>query len=101
MSEEGKPLVGSHDTSDNSSHLCGRRISLWLARIFPKYGAHASLSESWNYFENITLPRREPDGEGDFTKAPPGTHPSTLYPAWTTPQRELNDFGTGILNYIL
>lgn len=100
--EETTPLVGAIASPSDMSpspkerHLHGRRISLWLARWIPNYGSHASLTESWNFFEQITLPRRVPSGDdGDFTKVPSGTPGSDLYPAWTTPQRELNDFGTG------
>lgn len=103
--EEETPLVGASDSTNSppskQHELWGRRISLFLARIFPKYGQHASLEQAWNYFEYISLPRRIPVAgvEDDYTKAPPGTPNSTLFPAWTTPQRELNDFGTGVAVY--
>jgi len=68
-------------------------------RVFPNYGKHASLRQAWTYFEYITLPRCVPSTtvHGDYTKAPPGTLGSKLFPAWTTPQRELNDFGRRVL----
>jgi len=85
----------SHFTSWENSELWAPKVSRFLCWLIPSYGANASLAESWNYFENIVLPRRLPCGK----ISPPGMKPSKLYSAWSTPIRELKDFGTGIAVY--
>jgi len=99
--EDTVPLVATttDKISNDPPQLLGSYISRFFSKVFPNYGANASLERAWKYFESIVLPRRMPDGKGGYTKAPPGTSPSALYPAWTTPQRELRDFGTGIAVY--
>jgi hypothetical protein len=94
--EEVKSLAHSNKEVQSLQLWGSHYLSLWLARVFPNYRKHASLRQSWTYFEYITLPRRVPSTTvpGDYTKAPPGTLGSKLFPAWTTPQRELNDFCT-------
>ena len=89
----------THSSFRLRNTLRGFKLSKWLAKKFSWYGEHASLHEAWAYFEHIRLPRRmeEPGGSG-FTLAPPGTTDSSLYPACTTEQKELNDFGTGAFN---
>jgi hypothetical protein len=96
---EDSPLVRGA-TPPNT--LLAARFAGLLARWFPdSYGIHASVTESWSYFERYTLPRRMliNEEDGTYRKAPPGTERSTLYPAWTTPQSELKDFGTGVAVY--
>lgn len=75
--------------------LLGHRIACYFEKKIKAYGEHASVDDAWAYFENIRLPRRSKDSDSNFTKAPPGTVDSTLYPVWSTPQKQLNEFGTG------
>ena len=59
------------------------------------------MSQAWSYFEYMILPRRIVVENGRTVKAPPGRHmtQSTSYPAWTTPVRQLREFGTGVAVY--
>lgn len=107
---EATPLVaggngGSNPEADTNleskdNNLIMARISLYFERMFPQsYGTHADLQQSWAYFEHFVLPRRMKNADGSYSKAKPGHPQSTLYPAWTTPQSQLKDFGTGIAVY--
>jgi len=95
--DEDTPLVRASPPNT----LLAAKLSAYLAYCFPgSYGTHASVQEAWSYFELYTLPRRMVNDEnGTVSKAPPGEERSTLYPAWTTPQSELKDFGTGVAVY--
>lgn len=94
--EENTPLVNAAPPNT----LLASRFSEFLKRMFPTwYGTHASVKEAWSYFELYTLPRRIVHADGTISKAPPGMKNSTLYPAFTTPQHELKDFGTGVAVY--
>eukprot|EP00977_Amphora_coffeiformis_P024377 scaffold15669_cov160-Amphora_coffeaeformis.AAC.1 len=84
--------------------LWASRLALFLARCLPGYGSEASLRTAWSFFEYMILPRRAAaagDGKTRYVQAAPGRHmrTSTLYPAWTTPVRQLRDFGTGVAVY--
>jgi len=84
--------------------LWASRLALFLARCIPGHGSDASLRRAWSFFEYMILPRRVAttgDGKTRYVRAAPGRHveTSTLYPAWTTPVRQLRDFGTGVAVY--
>jgi hypothetical protein len=89
--------------------MTNKKATLWAARfarflqsLFPgSYGAFASLEQSWYNFEYYVLPRRVRNADGTYSKAVVGQQleVSTLYPPWTTPVRQLSEFGTGIVVY--
>ena len=55
------------------------------------------LSKGWAFFEYFTLPRKYDKLGGHDIRAPPGEAPdnTVLYPAFTTGQASLSDWGIG------
>lgn len=74
-----------------------------MERWIPSYGAGGSLSQAWAYFEHVILPRRRlvsENGKTHYVKAAPGDDETLhLYPAWCTPVRQFEAFGTGVAVY--
>ena len=62
------------------------------------------LAQGWAFYEHVTLPRRfvtDQTAETTFERAEPGEqdHTTELFSPLTTPERALNEFGTGIASY--
>mmetsp|Transcript_16628 Transcript_16628/g.24577 ORF Transcript_16628/g.24577 Transcript_16628/m.24577 type:complete len:880 (+) Transcript_16628:121-2760(+) len=87
----------------------GRRLARFLSNFscyFQKREGGPSLDAAWAYFEHYALPRHFPmktntrfsiGGRPNMKKAEGGeTKPTVLYSIWSTPEREMGDFGISI-----
>ena len=94
---------------DAPSQMTGGRL---LARFFSQFrwyycpsqntACGADLDQAWAHYEHITLPRVYTDDPDDaFCRATPGDkdRPTRLYPLWSTPTKELGDFGISVRMY--
>jgi hypothetical protein len=82
-----------------------RKISKFLSKFswyYPKHlRPHTNLDDAWAYFEHSTLARYHIHGTDDsdkFLKAEPGEKDkqTKLYPVFSTPEKDLADFGIGV-----
>ena len=101
-------------TDPKNTMTLGRRF----ANLFYDYGCYnpsskvdrteenqdslPSLDKAWEYFEHFVLPRclvPSPEDEGKgYDRADIGEYkkPTMLYPIWSTPLRDMGDFGVGV-----
>lgn len=94
-----------HARGANGSAVENGKISFgrWLARLLFKTSDDdndsPSIEEAWERFECTMLPRHftRNNNNGALTKSPIGSSTGTeLYSVWSTPEKELGDFGIGV-----
>eukprot|EP00339_Tiarina_fusa_P016026 CAMPEP_0117048340 /NCGR_PEP_ID=MMETSP0472-20121206/33413_1 /TAXON_ID=693140 ORGANISM="Tiarina fusus, Strain LIS" /NCGR_SAMPLE_ID=MMETSP0472 /ASSEMBLY_ACC=CAM_ASM_000603 /LENGTH=220 /DNA_ID=CAMNT_0004761397 /DNA_START=42 /DNA_END=701 /DNA_ORIENTATION=+ len=82
-----------------------RKLAKFLSKFswyYPEHlRAHTNLDDAWAYFEHTTLARYHVHGTDQsdhFPKAEPGEKDkqTKLYPVFSTPEKDLADFGIGV-----
>ena len=63
-----------------------------------------SILKAWAFFEHYTLARHRKDGDNvdpktKKTRSLPGEHDTELFSVWSTPEKDLDGWGIGILLY--